>query len=128
MNDSAKLAKEKLAKAKSKKSKSASDLYKGTNRRLTIMVVLMSIWTVFLIAGSIAVIVFALQAYNAATELKTQLKDKSSTLYQVIKEDVSGQLQKELETVMNSSTSSMTEALKNSQQNTTLTNYQNLLK
>ncbi len=123
MNDSAK-----IAKAKSKKTKSASDLYRGTNRRLTIMVVLMSIWTVFLIAGSIAVIVFAFQAYNAATELKTQLKDKSSTLYQVIKEDVSGQLQKELETVMNSSTSSMTEALKNSQQNTTLTNYQNLLK
>ena len=123
MNDSAK-----IAKAKSKKTKSASELYKGTNRRLTIMVVLMSIWTVFLIAGSIAMIVFALQAYNAATELKTQLKDKSSTLYQVIKEDVSGQLQKELETVMNSSTSSMTEALKNSQQNTTLTNYQNLLK
>ena len=111
---------------KSAKTKSASDLYKGTNRRLSIMVVLMSIWTVFLIAGSIAVIVFAFQAYNAATELKTQLKDKSSTLYQVIKDDVSGELQKELETVMSSSTSSMTEAIKNSQQNTLLTNYQNL--
>ena len=107
--------------------KSASTDYKGTNRRLTIMVVLMAIWTVFLIAGSIALIIFSIQAYHAATELKTQLKDKSSTLYQVIKEDVSGELQKELETVMNNSTSSMTDALKSSQQ-VDINTYQNILK
>lgn len=110
-----------------KRPKSASDLYKGTNRRLTIMVVLMAIWTVFLIAGSIALIIFSIQAYHAATELKTQLKDKSSTLYQVIKEDVSGELQKELETVVNNSTSSMTDALKSSQQ-VDINTYQNVLK
>ena len=103
--------------------KSAADLYRGTNKRLTIMVVLMSIWTFFLIAGSIALIVFAFQAYNAATELKTQLKDKSSTLYQVIKEDVSGELQKEIESVIDSSTSSL-----KTTQTIDASTYQNLLK
>ena len=112
---------------KTKSAKTASELYRGTNRRMTIIIVLMSVWTVFLIAGSIALIIFSIQAYHAATELKTQLKDKSSTLYQVIKEDVSGELQKELETVMNNSTSSMTDALKSSQQ-VDINTYQNVLK
>ena len=92
---------------KTKSAKTASELYRGTNRRMTIMIVLMLVWTAFLIAGSVALVIFAIQAYNVATELKSQLKDKSSTLYQVIKEDVSGELHNELETVVNSQTQSI---------------------
>ena len=113
-----------------KKTKSAADLYRGTNRRLTIMVVLMVLWTLLLVAVSTALVIFAIQAYNTAAELQTQLKDESSTLYQVVKDEVRKELQEEIKNMTDASTSSVTEVLKNTQQTnlTDLTNYQNLLK
>ena len=112
-------------KKKPEKKYTATDLYRGTNKRLTIMIVLMSIWTVILIGGVIVAIIFAIQAYNTSQELKTQLKDSSSTIYHIIKDDVSSQLKEEVNSVVENSTNSTVESLKNSSSD--INKYQSLL-
>ena len=74
------------------------------------MIVLMSIWTVFLIAGSILLSIAAYEGvkelYAQGRELKTELKDKTSELYKEVINDIKTELTSEIKsTVEESSTS-----------------------